>query len=128
MRIVNIYDASGSLISSGYIQINDASVSRNLNSKIFTMADGSITMYTAASDKNQMTLSLECNEAQANAFENAAHMGKFLFSGMRAGSDTCDDQTAFVGYITGACKIRRIAPDLYALDIPLQIAGKESLP
>lgn len=142
MRIIDIYredtasDTGFRLIEGGFIQAGENTLSRTLNAKTFTMADGSLMMYPAAKDRIQMPIGLECSGNQAALLENAVHYGKLFFAGIHAGTSKSPSQTdknypsatkkAFAGYVTGTFRENQISSDLFSIEIPCQFDFDET--
>ncbi len=140
MRYIDIYKAdveSGSgyaLVTQDCIQTTSADLVRKPNAKTFTMADGSLCIYTAENDSAETVLNLEVTETQAQIISDHTRQGHLYFSGMRAGADALPTPTdpnyfsvqkkLFEGCLTEntSVRIQQIYPDLFSLQIPLKMA------
>lgn len=142
MRYIDIYKQAGNdfvLVAQDCIQTESADLTRKAVLKSFSMADGSTVLYTSGNDSAEMTLSLECNQAQIQAISEALHVGELYFAGMRAGAHALPTPTengyfpqylensvpAYIGILTenSSVKILETAAhaDLFALQIPLKL-------
>lgn len=142
MRYIDIYRKVSDnfiLIAQDCIQTENADLTRKSVLKSFTMADGSTTLYTSGNDSAEMTLSLECNQAQIQAISEALHAGELYFTGMRAGGHALATPTdngyfpqylenpipAYIGILTENSSVRILETaahaDLFGLQIPLKL-------
>ncbi len=129
MRIVDVYRDCGSYrspIAIDCIQYGEIRLSRTPITKMYTMADGSPCMYTAACDTAEMTVQLECGCENAALLAQHARLGKLVFAGLSWGvnsAPTLPPVTGVVGYITGAVQVqpRSVKADLYTVSIPVQL-------
>lgn len=152
MRIIDVYrknsasDSGFSLVAQDLIQVGSADVSRKMNGKSFTMADGSLTFYRAENDAVQMSLEFECTAEQAKNLSEAVRYGQLFFAGMRAGVHTSktptdavylewgiEEMNAFSCYLTEntTVNVQEISAksDIYTVRIsPLRIEISEGVP
>lgn len=129
MRYVDIYNEKLQLLVQDCKQIGSADTDTNVLSKQYTMADGSICMYTAGINTSA-EIELECTAEQAKVISSYATLGKFYFAGIRLGtvttatptdSDYCNFK-AIPAYITGNIqkKIISVHADLFSVKIPVK--------
>lgn len=123
MRTVSIYLEDGTAVTSGCIQIGDTGVIRTTKSRFFEMSDGTCTCYPCQTAKAEMTLTLECNQAQADAIDAVSHCGMLLFEGIRfAAKNVNSTSTKYRAFVTGNIRIEEkfYKTGIYAVTIPLR--------
>lgn len=129
MRLIDIYkETSGGtvLVTAGCIQAGLTDLQKTVQSKFYTMADGTVCCYPVQTAKSEMTLTLECTKAQAAAIESAAALGSLLFAGLRFGTNYNADpvqpfQTGYRAYLSGAVQIaeKYALSGIYSVKLPL---------
>ena len=129
MRLIDIYKETPSgtvLVTAGCIQAGATDLKKTVQSKVYTMADGTVCCYPVQTAKSEMTLTLECTKAQAAAIESAAALGSLLFAGLRFGTNYNADpvqpfQTGYRAYLSGAVQIaeKYALSGIYAVTLPL---------
>lgn len=123
MRTVNIYLENGTAVTSGCIQTGETGVTRTSKSRFYEMSDGTCACYPCQTAKAEMTLSLECTRAQADAIDAATCQGMLLFEGIRfAARNVIPGQSKIRAYIAGAVQIEEkyYKTGIYAVTIPLR--------
>ena len=129
MRLIDIYkETSGGtvMVTAGCIQTGATDLSKAVQSKFYTMADGTVSCYPVQTAKSEMTLELECTRTQAAAIEAAAALGSLLFAGLRFGTNYSSDpvqpfQTGYRAFLSGSVQIaeKYALSGIYSVKIPL---------
>ena len=129
MRLIDIYKETPGgtvLVTAGCIQAGATDLKKTVQSKVYTMADGTVCCYPVQTAKSEMTLTLECTKAQAAAIEAAAALGSLLFAGLRFGTNYSADpvqpfQTGYRAYLSGAVQIaeKYALSGIYTVTLPL---------
>jgi hypothetical protein len=123
LRTVAIYLEDDTPVTSGCIQTGETGVTRTSKSKFFEMSDGTCTCYPCQTAKAEMTLSLECTQAQADAIDAVSHCGMLLFQGIRfAAKNVTNSGTKYRAFIAGNVRIEEkfYKTGIYAVTIPLR--------
>lgn len=123
MRTVAIYREDGTSVTSGCIQTGETGVTRTTKSQFYELSDGTCACYPCQTAKAEMTLTLECNQAQADAIDAASCHGMLLFEGIRfAARNVIAGESKFRAYIAGAVQIEEkyYKTGIYAVTIPLR--------
>ena len=87
------------------------------------MSDGTCTCYPCQTAKAEMTLTLECNQAQADAIDAVSHCGMLLFEGIRfAAKNVTSTSTKYRAFIAGTVQIEEkfYKTGIYSVVIPLR--------
>ena len=129
MRLIDIYKETPGgtvLVTAGCIQTGTTDLSKAVQSKFYTMADGTVSCYPVQTAKSEMTLELECTRTQAAAIEAAAALGSLLFAGLRFGTNYSTDpvqpfQTGYRAYLSGSVQIaeKYALSGIYSVKLPL---------
>lgn len=129
MRLIDIYreTASGTaLVAAGCIQTGATDLKKSVQSKFYTMSDGTVCCYPVQTAKTGMTLTVECTRDKAAAIADAAAQGSLLFAGLRyAANYTASPTQPFTygvrAFPTGDVQIaeKYALSNIYAVSIPL---------
>ncbi len=132
MRLIDIYKETADgvkLVTAGCIQTGSTDLTKTVQSKFYTMADGTACCYPVQTAKSSMTLELECTQTQAAAIEHAASLGSLLFAGLRFGTNYgtsygADQQpfpTGYRAFLTGNVQIAEkfALTGIYSVTLPL---------
>ena len=123
MRTVAIYLEDGTAVTSGCIQTGETGVTRTTKSQFYELSDGTCACYPCQTAKAEMLLTLECNQAQADAIDAASHCGMLLFEGIRfAAKNVNSTSTKYRAFVTGNIRIEEkfYKTGIYAVTIPLR--------
>ena len=123
MRTVAIYLEDGTAVTSGCIQTGETGVTRTSKNKFFELSDGTCACYPCQTAKAEMMLTLECNQAQADAIDAASHHGMLLFEGIRfAAKNVTSTSTKYRAFIAGTVQIEEkfYKTGIYSVVIPLR--------
>lgn len=131
MRLIDIYKETPDgvqLVTAGCIQTGSTDLQKAVQTKFFTMANGTVCAYPVQTAKSTMTLTLQCTKPQAAAIEAAAALGSLLFAGLRFGVNWGDDVydpfvTGYRGFLTGSVEICEMyaKSGLYSITLPLML-------
>ncbi len=129
MRLIDIYKETPDgvqIVTAGCIQTGSTDLQKAVQTKFFTMANGTVCAYPVQTAKSTMTLTLQCTKPQAAAIEAAAALGSLLFAGLRFGVNWGDDVydpfvTGYRGFLTGSVEICEMyaKSGLYSITLPL---------
>lgn len=129
MRLIDIYKETPGgtvLVTAGCIQAGATDLKKTVQSKVYTMADGTVCCYPVQTAKSEMTLELECTRTQAAAIEAAASLGSLLFAGLRFGTNYSTDpvqpfQAGYRAYLSGGVQIaeKYALSGIYSVKLPL---------
>jgi hypothetical protein len=123
LRTVAIYREDGTSVTSGCIQTGETGVTRTTKSQFYELSDGTCACYPCQTAKAEMTLTLECDQAQADAIDTASHCGLLLFEGIRFGAKNVDStSTKYRAFITGTIRIEEkyYKTGIYSVEIPIR--------
>lgn len=129
MRLIDIYKETADgvkLVTAGCIQTGSTDLTKTVQSKFYTMADGTACCYPVSTAKSSMTLELECTQMQAAAIEHAASLGSLLFAGLRFGTNygaaaVQPFPTGYRAFLTGNVQIAEkfALTGIYSVTLPL---------
>lgn len=87
------------------------------------MSDGTCVCYPSQTARADITLTLECNQAQADAIDAASHCGLLLFEGIRfAAKNVTATTEKYRAFIAGTIQIEEkfCKSGIYSVMIPLR--------
>lgn len=128
MRLIDIYKETADgvkLVTAGCIQTGSTDLTKTVQSKFYTMADGTACCYPVSTAKSSMTLELECTKIQAASIEHAASLGSLLFAGLRFGTNygaaAQPFPTGYRAFLTGNVQIAEkfALTGIYSVTLPL---------
>lgn len=142
MRLIDIYKETASgvtLVTAGCIQTGSTALKRTVQSKFYTMADGTTRCYPIPTAKASMTLTLECTRLQAASIDAVTLLGSLVFAGLRFGTNfgsdaglTAADQlypTGYRAFLTGDVQIDEVfaRSGIYSVTLPLVLSASGAI-